>query len=317
MTLEEREPMTFDASAAPTAKRVFPALPFDEWEGTKETLHRYAQIVGKVRLGCCAPLNHWWNVTLHASSRGLSTGPNPYGGLTFGVDLDFVTHELKVSTSEGGAFSFALEDGLSVADFYKKLFSGLGALGIGLSINANPFDIGGEPLDKDVQHASYDKKYVERYWRLLVEVDQVFKGFSGRFNGKQSPVQLFWHSFDLALTRFSGRRAPEREGADRVTREAYSHEVISFGFWPGDKEVHAPAFYSYTAPEPEGLTQQPLEPEAAFWAPKGGTALLMYDDLRRMDSPQPALLAFLESAYRAGAKTAAWDVDAFRAGLVY
>ena len=304
--------MTFDASADSTAKSVFAALPFDEWESTKETLHRYAQIVGKVRLGCCAPLNHWWNVTLHVSSRGLSTGPNPYGGLTFEVDFDFVTHELKVSTSEGGAFSFALDDGLSVAGFYKKLFSGLEALGIGLSINTDPFDIGGEPLDKDVRHASYDRDYVERYWRILMRVDQVFREFAGRFNGKQSPVQLFWHSFDLAVTRFSGRRAPEREGADRVTREAYSHEVVSFGFWPGDRNVRAPAFYSYTAPEPEGLTDEPLRPEAASWAPQGGTALLMYDDLRSMDSPKSALLEFLESAYLAGARTAGWEVEALR-----
>ena len=309
--------MMLDLGADSTRRSVFPALPFDEWENTKETLHRYAQIVGKVRLGCCAPLNHWWNVTLYVSARGLSTGPNPYGEMTFGVDFDFVAHELKVSTSEGGTFSFALEDGLSVADFYKKLFSGLETLGIGLSINTIPFDIGGEPLDKDRRHASYDKGYVGRYWRILGQVDQVLKEFSGRFNGKQSPVQLFWHSFDLAVTRFSGRRAPEREGADRVTREAYSHEVISFGFWPGDRNVRAPAFYSYTAPEPEGLTDQPLRPEVAFWAPEGGTTLLMYDDLRRMDSPKPALLDFLESAYLAGAKTAGWDVEAFRTTLAY
>ena len=304
--------MTFDASAAPTARPMFPALPFDEWESTKATLHRYAQIVGKMRLGSGAPLNHWWNVTLHVSPRGLSTGPDPYGWLTFGVDFDFVTHELKVSTSDGGAFSFALEDGLSVADFYKKLFSGLETLGIELSINTDPFDIGGEPLDKDRQHASYDKEYVERYWRILMRVDQVFKQFAGQFNGKQSPVQLFWHSFDLALTRFWGKRAPERDGVDRVTREAYSHEVVSFGFWPGDRNVRAPAFYSYTAPEPEGLTDEPLRPEAATWAPEGGTALLMYHDLRTMDSPESTLLEFLESAYLAGARAAGWDVEAFR-----
>jgi hypothetical protein len=307
--------MTFDVSAAPNARPVFPALPFDEWEETKETLHRYVQIVGKVRLGCCAPLNHWWNVTLHVSSRGLSSGPIPYDGLTFEVDLDFVTHELKVFTSEGGTFSFALEDGLSVGEFCKKLFSGLVALGIGLYINTDPFDIGGEPLDTDLRHASYDKGYVERYWRILVEVDRIFKEFAGRFNGKQSPVQLFWHSFDLALTRFSGKLAPERDGADRVTREAYSHEVVSFGFWPGDSNVRAPAFYSYTAPEPEGLTDQPLRPEAASWTPHGGTALLMYDDLRTMDSPQVTLLEFMESAYRAGAMTAGWDVEEFRTGF--
>jgi hypothetical protein len=304
--------MAFNLSADSDTESVFPALPLEEWENTKETLHRYAQIVGKVRLGCCAPLNHWWNVTLYVSSRGLSTGPNPYGEMSFQVDFDFVAHELKVYTSEGGAYSFPLDDGLSVADLYKKLFSGLRTLGIELAINTNPFHIGGEPLDEDTQHASYDKEYVGRYWRTLVQVDQVFKEFSGRFNGKQSPVQLFWHSFDLALNRFSGRRAPEREGADRVTREAYSHEVISFGFWPGDQNLRTPAFYSYTAPEPEGLTDEALRPEVAFWAPEGGMALLMYDDLRRMDSPKSTILEFLENAYQAGAKTASWDVEAFR-----
>lgn len=308
--------MTFDLTGRSATKEAFPALPLDEWEGTKETLHRYAQIVGKVRLGCSPPRNHWWNVPLYVSSRGLTSAPNPYGDLTFEIDFDFVAHELKVFTSEGGAFCFALEDGLSVATFYERFFSGLKALGIELAINTNPFDIGGEPLDKDAQHASYDKEYVNRYWRILVWVDRIFEEFSGRFNGKQSPVHLFWHSFDLAVTRFSGRRAPEREGADRITREAYSHEVISFGFWPGDRNVRTPAFYSYTAPQPEGLSDEALRPESAFWAPEGGTALLMYDDLRVTDSPKSALLEFLESAYQAGAKTAGWDVEAFRTNPV-
>jgi hypothetical protein len=154
---------------------------------------------------------------------------------------------------------------------------------------------------------------VRRYWRVLVQVDQIFKEFAGRFNGKTSPVHLFWHGFDLAVTRFSGRRAPEREGADKVTREAYSREVISFGFWPGDRNTPAPAFYSYTAPEPDGLTEQPLRPEAAFWAPEGGMALLMYDDLRKAYSPRATLLDFMESAYEAGARTAGWDAEDFRA----
>lgn len=303
-------------SSAPSTP-MFPALPLEEWASTRETLHRYIQVVGKVRLGCCAPLNHWWNVTLQVSPRGLTAGPNPWGGIIFGVDFDFVSHRLEVATSEGGAYSFALEEGLSVADFYSKLFTGLRSLGIGVEINATPFDIGGEPLDEDGLNASYDKEYVGRYWRVLMQVDRIFKRFSGRFNGKQSPVQLFWHSFDLALTRFSGRRAPEREGADSVTREAYSHEVISFGFWPGDRNVPAPAFYSYTAPEPEGLTSRPLLPEGAFWAPEGGSALLMYDQLRGMDAPEPALLEFLESAYRAGVESAGWDFESYRAGAPY
>jgi hypothetical protein len=221
-------------------------------------------------------------------------------------------NRLVVSTSEDGGFAFAMDD-LPVAHFYRRLFDGLGALGIDVSINTRPYALDDErTLEENTFHCVCDREQVRRYWRVLVQVDQIFKEFAGRFNGKQSPVQLFWHSFDLALNRFSGRRAPERDGADRVTREAYSHEVISFGFWPGDQNVRTPAFYSYTAPEPEGLTEEPLRPAGAFWAPEGGTALLMYDELRGMDSPKSALLEFLESAYQAGAKTADLDAESFR-----
>jgi hypothetical protein len=292
---------------------VFPPLPLEEWEDTKETLHRYAQIVGKVRLEHSPHRNHWWNVPLYVTTRGLTTSPIPYGHMTFEIFLDLIDNRLVVSTSEGGRFAFVMDD-LPVAEFYRRLFDGLAALGVVASINSRSFDLGDEyTLEENTFHCVCDREYVRRYWRVLVQVDQVFKEFAGRFNGKTSPVQLYWHGFDLAVTRFSGRRAPEREGADRVTREAYSHEVISFGFWPGDKNVREPAFYSYTAPEPGGLTGQPLSPEGAFWAPEGGMALLMYDDLRKMDSPRSAVLAFLESAYQAGAKTAGWDVEEYRA----
>ncbi len=291
----------------------FPPLPLEEWEETKETLHRYVQIVGKVRLRLAPYRNHWWHVTLYVDTRGLTTGPIPYGHAIFEISFDLMDNRLVVSTSEGGGFSFLLDD-LPVAGFYRRLFDGLGALGMDLSINDKPFDLEDEQtLAEDTFHRVCDREHVRRYWRVLVQVDGIFKEFSGRFIGKQSPVHLFWHSFDLAVTRFSGRRAPERAGADPVTREAYSHEVISFGFWPGDREVRAPAFYSYTAPEPEGLTDQPLRPEEAFWAQEGGTALLMYGDLRKSESPKETLLAFLESAYVAGAKTAGWDMDAFAA----
>ena len=296
----------------PYSPIALPSLALNEWEPTKDTLHRYAQIVGKIRLWSGARRNHWWNVTLYVSSRGLTTGPNPYGDETFEVFFDFVAHELRVAVSTGATFSFTLEDGMSVADFYRELLAGLGALGIEVAIDPTPYHIGGDPFDQDATHVSYDKGYAARYWRILVQVDQIFKEFSGRFNGKTSPVHLFWHGFDLAVTRFSGRRAPERERADKVTREAYSHEVISFGFWPGDRNTPAPAFYSYTAPEPEGLTRQPLRPEAAFWAPEGGMALLMYYDLRRAHSPKTTLLEFMESAYQAGARTASWDVEDLR-----
>jgi hypothetical protein len=294
------------------AGSVFPPLPLEEWEDTKETFHRYAQIVGKLRLEYSTFRNHWWHVPLYVTTRGLTTSPIPYHHMTFEISFDLLDNRLAVSTSEGGGFAFVMDD-MAVAEFYRRLFDGLGALGIDASINTRPFDLDDEhALDENIYHCVCDREYVRRYWRVLVQVDQIFKEFAGRFNGKTSPVQLYWHSFDLAVTRFSGRRAPEREGADRVTREAYSHEVISFGFWPGDQNIREPAFYSYTAPEPEGLTEQPLRPEAASWAPEGGTAILMYEDVRKSDSPRDALLDFLESAYGAGAKTAGWDIEALR-----
>ena len=297
----------------PRTDLVFPPLPLEEWEDTKDTLHRYAQIVGKVRLACSPHRNHWWQVPLYVSTRGLTTSPIPYRNITFEISFDLMDNRLAVATSEGGGFAFHLDD-VPVAEFYQRLFEGLDTLGIAVSIDNRPFDLDDEhTLDEDVHHSVCDRDHTRRYWRVLVRVDQVFKEFAGRFNGKTSPVHLFWHSFDLAVTRFSGRRAPEREGADKVTREAYSHEVISFGFWPGDRQVRAPAFYSYTAPEPEGLTDQPLRPEGAFWAPEGGMALLMYDDLREEESPKSALLEFLQSAYEAGARTADWNIEDFRA----
>ena len=292
---------------------MFPPLPLEHWEDSKETLHRYAQVVGKIRVRYTPSMNHWWHVTLYVSPRGLTTSPIPYGHTTFEISFDLLDNRLVVSTSDGAGFTFALDD-LPVAEFYRRLVVGLGTLGIHVSINTTPFDLGDEQkLDENVFHCVCDRDHVGRYRRVLVQVDQIFKEFAGRFNGKQSPVQLYWHSFDLALTRFSGRRAPQRDGADPVTREAYSHEVISFGFWPGDRNLREPAFYSYTAPEPEGLTDEPLRPASASWAPEGGTALLMYEDLRKTESPRETLLDFMESAYQAGAKTAGWDVEAFHA----
>lgn len=292
---------------------VFPPLPLEAWEGTKETLHRYAQIIGKVRLEHAPYRNHWWHVTLYVSTRGLTTGPIPYGNKTYEISLDLLDNRLEVVTSEGGNFAFALDD-MPVAEFYRKLFEGLASLGIEASINTRPFDLDDEQaLDENVSHRVCDREYAQRYFSVLARVDQAFKEFAGRFNGKTSPVQLYWHSFDLAVTRFSGRRAPERPDADEVTREAYSHEVISFGFWPGDRNFREPAFYSYTAPEPEGLTGQPLRPEEAYWTPEGGTALLAYEEVRKSDSPKETLLEFLQSAYEAGARTAGWDLEAFRA----
>jgi hypothetical protein len=294
---------------------VLPPLPLDAWEDTKETLHRYAQVVGKIRLANAPFKNHWWHVTLYVDARGLTTGPIPYGRTNFEIGLNLMDNRLEARAGNGGAFGFALDD-LAVADFYRKLVDGLAAIGVEVSIDPRPFDLDDEqPLDRNYFHCTCDPEYVRRYWQILVWVSGVFEAFAGRFNGKQSPVHLFWHSFDLALGRFSQRRAPERDGVDPVTREAYSHEVISFGFWPGDREVREPTFYSYTAPEPPGLTDQPLMPQAARWLPEGGTASLSYEDVRLGESSEETLLRFLQSAYQAGARTANWDEEALRTSV--
>jgi len=299
-----------DASGA-----VLPPLPLDAWEDTKETLHRYAQVVGKIRLANAPFKNHWWHVTLYVDARGLTTGPIPYGRANFEISLNLTDNRLEARAGNGGSFGFALED-LAVADFYRKLVDGLAALGVEVSIDPRPFDLNDEqPLDRNYLHRTCDPEYVRRFWQILVWVDGVFQTFAGRFNGKQSPVHLFWHSFDLALARFSQRRAPERDGADPVTREAYSHEIISFGFWPGDRYVREPTFYSYTAPEPPGLTDQPLTPRSAAWLPEGGTASLSYEDVRLGESPEETLLDFLQSAYLAGVQTANWDERALRTSV--
>jgi len=301
-----------DSAGGSAAGQIFPPLPLEKWEDSKETLHRYVQVVGKIRLRYTPFMNHWWHVTLYASPRGLRTPPIPYGHTTFEISFDLLDNRLVVSTSEGEGFAFAIDD-LPVAEFYRRLVDGLGTLGIHVAINTTPFDLDDEQmLDENVFHCVCDREYVRRYGRVLAQVDQVFKEFAGRFNGKQSPVQLYWHSFDLAVTRFSGRRSPQRDDVDPVTREAYSHEVISFGFWPGDRNLREAAFYSYTAPEPEGLTGQPLRPGSASWAPEGGMALLMYEDVRKSDSPRETLLDFMESAYQAGAKSASWDIEDFK-----
>ena len=285
-----------------------PPLPLEEWEETKETLHRYAQVVGKVRMELSPRRNHWWHVTLYVTPRGLTTGPIPHSAGTFDISFDLLENRLVVMSSDGGEFSFALTD-LPVAEFYSRLMGGLGSLGIDVSINTRPFDLDDEhTLEENTYHSSCDGSYVRRYHRVLVWVDQVFKEYAGRFGCKQSPVHLYWHSFDLAVTRVSGKRAELPDDVDPVTREAYSHEVISCGFWVGDQNVREPAFYSYTAPEPQGLTDQPLSPEAASWQ-EGGTALLTYEAVRNSDSPKETLLEFLESAYGAGAKTAGWNTE--------
>lgn len=300
---------------------LLPELPLDEWESSKITLHLYCQIIGKIRMALHPKLNHWWHVTLYVSPRGLTTRGIPTdtdrGGL-IDIAFDLIDHNLVIRSSNGQTKVISLYDGLSVAQFYRDVLASLNQLGVEVEINANPFDperSGSDiPFMQDDLHTHYDPGYVHRFWHILRWVDSVFTEFKGRFYGKSTPVHLFWHSFDLALTRFSGKRTPQAESVDRVTGEAYSHEVISFGFWPGDFNMRAPAFYAYTAPEPSELADSSLVPEQAYWQVSDGSAmaLLMYDDLRRMNDPIGALLDFLESAYLAGASKAGWDIDGFK-----
>jgi len=286
-----------------------PPLPFEEWEETKKTLHLCMQIVGKIRLAYMPAMNHWWHVPFYVSARGLTTGAIPYGDRTFDIEFDLIAHELAVRVSDGTVEKFPLEP-RTVADFYARMRSLLESLGIPFRIIAKPFGIPiTEPFPTDTIHASYDPAYVRRFWDILSQIDAVFKEFRGRFIGKCSPVHFFWHSFDIAVTRFSGRAAPVSPEADPVTREAYSHEVISCGFWAGDDKVREPMFYLYSHPEPPGLAAQELRPAEAFWSDAygGSMAMLRYDDLRRSNNPRETLLDFLQSGYEAAATLAEWD----------
>jgi Family of unknown function (DUF5996) len=296
----------------------WPPLPYEDWKPTKETLHRYAQIVGKIRMSLVPFRNHWWHVTLYPSVRGLTTGPMPYGEMTVEIEFDFVDHHLELRTSAGRTTGFALLDGLTCASFHQSVFAGLSELGVQAQIRAVPFDLGDSPpFAQDNIHQSYDAGFVERWWRILLLNTAVLARFASRFNGKASPTQLFWHSFDLAHARFSGRRAPALAGVDEVTAEAYSHEVIAFGWWPGDeRRTPYPAYYSYTAPEPATLTVHPLALEAARWQDtgNGSLAILEYDAVRAAENPAGMLLDFFQSAYDAGTTAAGWDATATDTG---
>jgi hypothetical protein len=285
-------------------------LPLQDWESTKQTLHLWAQIVGKIKLASSNPRNHWWHVPLYLDVRGLTTRRlHAANGETFQIAFDFVNHRLVIETASGKVESFALHDGLTVSDFYYEVNDALLRVCVDVDIKDAPFGVPmTTPFSRDAEHASYDADAVHRYWRILDWTDDIFDEFSGWFCGKTSPVHMFWHSFDLAVTRFGGRRAPEIAGADPVTKEAYSHEVVSFGFWAGDDKVREPSYYSYTAPEPPGLREQPL-PEPARWAEQNGgsLALLPYDAVRTAPDPRATLLEFLQSAYEAGARLADWD----------
>ena len=285
----------------------WPALPLEAWQDTYDTLHMWTQIVGKIRKTLTPLVNHWWNVTLYVTSRGLTTSPIPYGTRTFEISFDFIDHKLEILTCEGLTKQIELAP-KTVAQFYQELMDSLHALDINVKIHAAPDEVANPiPFAEDFTHKSYDPESAHTFWRILVTVDCVFKEFRGRFIGKCSPVHFFWGSFDLAVTRFSGRPAPERPGADPITREAYSHEVISAGFWPGGGEIKGPAFYAYAAPEPSGFKTARVQPEAAFYHSGMSEFFLMYDDIRRAESPKTMLMEFLESTYAAGADLAKWD----------
>ncbi len=285
----------------------WPTLPYEAWRDTCQTLHLWTQIVGKVRMELSPSLNHWWHVTLYVTPRGLTTSAIPYDGGTFDVTFDFLEHTLFMRTSEGTTKALPLLP-RSVAAFYREFMACLHALGIEITINTLPSEVQ-NPIrcDVDEVHASYDPVSAQRFWRILAQTETVMQRYRSPFLGKSSPVHFFWGSFDLALTLFSGRRAPERPGADRMTREAYSHEVISCGFWPGDDRFPAPAFYSYTAPEPPGLPTASIRPEEACYSHELGLFLLRYDDVRSAPSPERTLLEFFQSTYEAGAMLAQWD----------
>jgi Family of unknown function (DUF5996) len=285
----------------------WPELPLEAWQDTYATLHMWTQIVGKVRLALSPRINHWWEVTLYVNARGLTTSAIPYGGKIFEVQFDFIDHKLIIQTSWGSSKTLALKP-QSVADFYAEFMSALQSQGITVKIWPMPVEVPNPVrFPADTQHASYDPEYANRFWRILVLCENIFQEFRAGFIGKDSPVHFFWGSFDLCVTRFSGRRAPERVGADAITREAYSHEVISAGFWPGGGDIKDAAFYCYAAPEPSGFAEQAVQPAAAFYQPQLHEFLLMYDEVRGTASPRQALLSFLQSTYDAGANLARWD----------
>ena len=282
----------------------WPLLTLEEWKDTYATLHMWTQVVGKIRLATTPLINHWWNVPLYVSARGLTTSAMPYRDRVFEIEFDFIDHNLIIECSDGTTKILTLRP-QSVADFYEHLMAALHGLGMDVKIWPMPVEIP-NPIrfDEDDTHASYDAEYANRFWRALVKIDYVFKQFRSRFIGKVSPVHFWWGSFDHAVTRFSGRPAPPREGADKITLEAYSHEVISHGFWPGGNGVEA-AFYSYTAPEPPGLSEAKVRP--GFYSKEMKEFLVSYDAVRKSPSPESALMDFLQSTYEAGANLAKWD----------
>jgi hypothetical protein len=290
----------------------WPPLPYEEWKDTQSTLHLWTQIVGKIRLVQSPWTNHSWHVPLYVTSRGLTTSPIPYGTRTFEIAFDFLDHELRIQACEGPVEWLQLAP-RTVADFYHELFGRLRALGLDIKIRSLPCEIPNAiPLDVDREHRTYVPEHATRFWRALVQADRVLKDFRSRFTGKASPVHFFWGSFDLAVTRFSGRRAPPHPGGvpnlpDWVVREAYSHEVSSCGFWPGGDVAPQPVFYAYAYPEPEGFKTAPVRPTATQYSADLREFLLPYDEVRRAPSPDAMLLEFLQTSYEAAADLGGWD----------
>ena len=294
------------------ASNQWPSLPFAEWKDTAITLHMWTQIVGKIRLTLSPWTNHSWHVTLYVTSRGLTTSPIPHGSHTFEIQFDFIDHQLLIDKSDGARRTIALKP-QSVAEFYRTVMKTLSDLELPVTINTTPNEIENPiPFDQDEEHRSYDREYANRFWRVLVQSDRVFKEFRSRFCGKCSPVHFFWGSFDLAVTRFSGRPAPPHPGGvphlpDAITREAYSQEVSSLGFWPGNAAAPTPIFYSYAYPEPPGFAQAKIQPDAAFYEAKLREFILPYDAVRTAEKPDQVLLDFAQSAYDAASKLGKWD----------
>jgi len=285
----------------------WPELSLEDWQDTCATLHMWTQIVGKIRLAQTPLVNHWWNVPLYVSARGLTTTAMPYEDIFFEMEFDFLDHQLRIKCSNGSNTSVALEP-KSVATFYEQTMNALREIGLEIHIWKTPVEIPNPiPFDEDTQHQSYDGEYAQRFWRILSLTDKVLQRFRARFIGKCSPVHFFWGSFDLAVTRFSGRAAPARPDADAITREAYSHEVISHGFWPGQGPLGKPSFYSYTAPAPDGLSEADVRPATSFYNKEMSLFLLLYDDVRKAKDPEETLMQFLQSTYEAGANLAHWD----------
>jgi hypothetical protein len=289
----------------------WPELPLAEWKDTLATLHMWTQIVGKIRLALTPLENHWWNVPLYVTPRGLTTSAIPYGDRLFQINFDFISHLLLIETTDGSVKTFALRP-CSVAEFYKEMMTALGSLGMPVTIWTTPVEVQDRtPFEEDQKHATYDAEYAQRVWRILVQSDRVLTKFRSRFIGKVSPVHFFWGAFDMAVTRFSGRPAPKHPGVPNcglfVMQEAYSHELSSCGFWPGGGLVDEPAFYAYAYPEPQGFKDYPIQPPKAFYHSGISEFLLPYNVVRTSDSPDEVLLSFLQSTYEAAATCAKWD----------